>query len=876
MLYCVLFTCSIMSILTENNSINTCTLNVNGLLDRQCQFSLKEFLLQNKVDILFLQETHVSNLKVIKELENYFDCFKCFWNFGTPFSKGTAIFISYNLNFNVIKYHKDLDGRFQFVDVNIDDIIYRLINIYAPNDDKDRCEFFEDVYPYVMTTNNKIFGGDFNCIGNPKIDKIGGNINRGKIGFENLRNIINDFELFDVYRLFKPNDVNVTWHSKCTSCRLDRLYFSNCIKPLIKNCYNVPFSFSDHDSVIVSFTNDSAIKKGKSYWKFNSSILNDNVFVKKFREWFIDFSDGLDICSEVWDYFKENIKTFCIKYCKEKNKVKYKVIKDLEKKYFLLCKEEKLTPGEFFEQISDLKEQIKQFHLDNFKGSQIRSKAKFLDNSEKPNKYFFRKEIKKGKKKNISEIKTGDVTYTQNDDIIKQFVDFYTDLFTDEEIDDDVCNFFLEDLPVLDEFEKDVCDNPVTMDEILVSLKGMENSKSPGPDGLTKEFYFKFIDIFGPMLLKLYENIFYEDSLSESQKMSYITLICKDPVNHDNVKNYRPISLMNIDVKILSKLICNRMSVVTNNIIGIDQTCALKGRSILDNAHLHRNVVDYCNQKNINCAFISLDQEKAFDKIVHKFLFKVLEKFNFGPKLIKWIKILYHDLNSCIIVNNFISQPVKISRSVKQGCSLSPLLYVLCLEPFVRKVCKDKEIEGLKLPGSPDQCKISVFADDSTGILTTEKGIKKFLYLINLFGKASGSKLNKNKTKGLWLGAWKNRKDNYKFGIDFVECIKIVGFKIGNNVTQDDIWHPIYVKFENVLNLWKFRHLSLLEKSLVVNVLATSKIWYIGSVLHMSKYYISKFQRLIFNCMWNSKSEPLARKTMYKSKDSGDLNIVNS
>jgi hypothetical protein len=76
---------------------------------------------------------------------------------------------------------------------------------------------------------------------------------------------------------------------------------------------------------------------------------------------------------------------------------------------------------------------------------------------------------------------------------------------------------------------------------------------------------------------------------SESQKRSYITLICKDPVNHDNVKNYRPISLMNIDVKILSKLICNRMSVFTNNIIGIDQTCALKGRSILDNAHLHRN-----------------------------------------------------------------------------------------------------------------------------------------------------------------------------------------------------------------------------------------------------------------------------------------------
>jgi hypothetical protein len=98
----------------------------------------------------------------------------------------------------------------------------------------------------------------------------------------------------------------------------------------------------------------------------------------------------------------------------------------------------------------------------------------------------------------------------------------------------------------------------------------------------------------------------------------------------------------------------------------------------------------------------------------------------------KWIKVLYHDLNSCIIVNKFISQPVKISRSVKQGCSLSPLLYVLCLEPFVRKVCKDKEIEGLKLPGSPDQCKISVFADG------TYKCPKYFKQLYTIHGFKNG------------------------------------------------------------------------------------------------------------------------------------------
>ena len=86
------------------------------------------------------------------------------------------------------------------------------------------------------------------------------------------------------------------------------------------------------------------------------------------------------------------------------------------------------------------------------------------------------------------------------------------------------------------------------------------------------------------------------------------------------------------------------------------------------------------------------------------------------------------------------------------------------------------------------------------------------MYLINLFGKASGSKLNKNKTKGLWLGARKDRKYNYKFGIDFVECITIVGFKIGNNIRQDDIWLPIYVKFEKSIKFMEIQTFVFIRK----------------------------------------------------------------
>ena len=111
---------------------------------------------------------------------------------------------------------------------------------------------------------------------------------------------------------------------------------------------------------------------------------------------------------------------------------------------------------------------------------------------------------------------------------MKQFINFYDDLFKAEDIDEHVMDFFLKDLPVLEELDKHICDKPIVLKEIIDSIKDMDNDKSPGPDGLNKEFYMTFI-IFAPILLRLYEYIFNEKILSNSPKISYITLICKDP-----------------------------------------------------------------------------------------------------------------------------------------------------------------------------------------------------------------------------------------------------------------------------------------------------------------------------------------------------------
>ena len=134
---------------------------------------------------------------------------------------------------------------------------------------------------------------------------------------------------------------------------------------------------------------------------------------------------------------------------------------------------------------------------------------------------------------------------------------------------------FLSGLPQLPSEEADSLERDFSLEEILSSLQHMVNNKSPGPDGLPKEFYLLFVDIIGPVLAQVYKLIFQEKHLSRSQSLSYITLLCKDSEHSDLMKNYRPISLLNVDYKILSKSLANRLSSVLHIVVRENQTCSV-------------------------------------------------------------------------------------------------------------------------------------------------------------------------------------------------------------------------------------------------------------------------------------------------------------
>lgn len=133
------------------------------------------------------------------------------------------------------------------------------------------------------------------------------------------------------------------------------------------------------------------------------------------------------------------------------------------------------------------------------------------------------------------------------------------------------------------------------------------------------------------------------------------------------LKNWRPITLLNVDCKLFSKLLANRMSVVLGEVIHPDQTCGIPGRKITDSLVLIRDTICYARDRNIRLVVLNLDFEKAFDRVSHQYLFQVLQKMGFPERFIEWVGLLYRDINSKFLVNGQLTKAVDLSCGVRQG-----------------------------------------------------------------------------------------------------------------------------------------------------------------------------------------------------------------
>jgi len=218
------------------------------------------------------------------------------------------------------------------------------------------------------------------------------------------------------------------------------------------------------------------------------------------------------------------------------------------------------------------------------------------------------------------------------------------------------------------------------------------------------------------------------------------------------ISNYRPITVLNADYKIFTRVLTNRLSKVAPYLIHPDQAGFMKQRRIEDQTDLIQLMVHTCEADEENGAIVCLDQEKAYDKIAHPFLWVTLEKLDFPTHFINTIKSLYRYARTKVIINGEVSTSFLILHGVRQGDPLSCLLFNLAIESLT-SMLRDSTLSGLPIPSTPHRLIVTLFADDTTIFLLTSDDYHTLLHILHDWCQVSGAKFNTQKTVILPIGS---------------------------------------------------------------------------------------------------------------------------
>ena len=336
--------------------------------------------------------------------------------------------------------------------------------------------------------------------------------------------------------------------------------------------------------------------------------------------------------------------------------------------------------------------------------------------------------------------------------------------------------------------------------------------------------------------------------------------------------NWRPVSLLNTDYKIITRALAVRLLTVMSSIVEEDQTCGVPGRTIFHTLSFIRDTMDYANEKNLDAYMLTIDQMKAFDRVDRGFMIKVLRRYGFGKGFIKLVNLIYANTTSKIKVNGKTSLAFILERGVRQGCPLSALLYTLIAEALACAIRSNKEITGITV--NKTEKKVAQYADDTTLLLTKEKSFYALLKTLDLYEKATGAKIHPQKSQGMWLGSNRHRTEGLG-NFEWRESLDALGLKFGNIQLQEDIWEKRVNSFKKTLQIWRSRHLSMKGKKIIVNQLAVAKLCYATFIFTCPAKTLQDIQSAIGNFFWSDKKTRIDRRIIYLPVRDGGLGLVN-
>lgn len=621
-------------------------------------------------------------------------------------------------------------------------------------------------------------------------------------------------------------------------------------------------------------------------WRFPSYLLNSTDFRTFLTHWhnFLDDNTTSDIdAALLWQTSKAVMRGHIISYIshiRKKQKAQYKLLHDdLLKAHaeFLQC------PDATHRQTYLEAKQLLDAHtLAQAKWSSELTKNHFFRWGGKAGNLLARLTKPNSPLKTILRVRhptTGQMT-SDTRGIQEAFVRFYTDLYEDRPYDSQATWDLLSTTnpPRLSSDQKEILSSPITQQEVSGAISSLHNNKSPGPDGLSGEYYKLLRSDIVPLLTSLFNDIYQNGVHVKGFHEARLIVLPKPNKDPEEVGSYRPISLLNTDYKLLTKILSDRLQGFLPYLLTPTQLGFVQGRHSTKGVRTAIAAAVAAHQtKHPTQMLLSLDAEKAFDSISWQFLNTSLRHRNFGDPFLNFLQFIQSQTCTTLTVNRLNSSPIPIHRGTRQGCPLSPLLFDLALDPLLRHLHFWKGFQGIMV-GS-EEIRLSAFADDLLLFVSKPQlTLAPLLHEIEAKGKLLGYKLNVNKSEALVLTGPPIPLWSRNFPLRWQsQSLTYLGVQITRNPAKlySTNLNHFMKSLNEALGAWSNFTLSFIGRANLLKMIMFPKLLYLFQTLPM--YLRPRDEKLINKLfrtfIWQGKRPRIAYNILQQHKTHGGINF---
>ncbi|KAJ0469831.1 putative RNA-directed DNA polymerase [Helianthus annuus] len=436
----------------------------------------------------------------------------------------------------------------------------------------------------------------------------------------------------------------------------------------------------------------------------------------------------------------------------------------------------------------------------------------------------------------------------------REILRFYRDLFREKH----VCRprFVSNELKQIPMDKKEDLIAPFTKEEIKEAVFDCGSEKAPGPDGFNFRFIKHFWDCLEDDFVSLFEEFHGSGCIRKESSLSYITLIAKNRTPM-GLKDYRPINLVGVINKAISKVIASRIKKVMGDVISNSQSAFLKDRYILDGPLVLNEFISWAKKSGEKAFMFKIDFEKAYDNVNWDFLMSVMDQMGFPSRWCLWVRGIIQSARSAVLVNGSPTFEFECQKGLRQGDPLSPFLFLIVMEALAGMITRAGrlgDIEGIKLPNAGPTLSHMLYADDALILGKWDRSnIVNLMRLLRIFHVCSGMKMNVHKSHLFGVGL-----DDLEVCCmaEYLGCnkgdlpFKYLGIKVGANMNRVSYWDPVVDTIRSRLQSWKAKMLSIGGRlTLIKSVLSSLPVYYLSMFKAPCKV-IDNIEKIMRKFLW--------------------------